>query len=53
MIITSKAKHYFGFVPKIPFENIEMNNSFAFRWYNESKVVCGKTMKAYLLFALD
>ena len=53
MITTSKAKSYFGYVPKIPFINVETNDSFTFRRCNETNVVHGKIMKAYLLFTLD
>ena len=53
MVTTSKAKPYFGYVPKILFENMEMNNLFVIRWYNDNKAVRSKTMKGYLLFALD
>jgi len=44
-------KEYFKKVPQIKFEGKDSDNPFAFRWYDEKKVVAGKTMKEYLRFA--
>ena len=37
-------KEYFRNVPKIKYEGRDSKNPFAFKWYDESKVVAGKTM---------
>ncbi|HTN77563.1 MAG TPA: xylose isomerase [Pirellulaceae bacterium] len=39
-------------VPKIPYEGPQSKNPLAFRWYNESEVIEGKTMKEHLRFAV-
>jgi len=44
-------KEYFKKVPQIKFEGKDSDNPFAFRWYDEKKVIAGKTMKEYLRFA--
>ncbi|HVK96234.1 MAG TPA: xylose isomerase [Flavisolibacter sp.] len=45
------AASYFKDIPKIEYEGLESDNPFAFRWYDESKVVAGKTMKDHFKFA--
>ena len=45
------AREFFKKVPVVKYEGIETDNPFAFRWYDESKRVGGKTMKEYLRFA--
>ncbi|MEO6916401.1 MAG: xylose isomerase, partial [Chitinophagaceae bacterium] len=42
---------YFEQIPTIRFEGTESDNPFAFRWYDESKVVAGKTLKDHFKFA--
>lgn len=54
---TSKAvvlgdKPYFEDIPKIEFEGRKSNNPLAFKWYNESQVVSGKSMKEHFRFAI-
>ena len=49
-IITGK-KEFFQGVGKIKYEGPESDNPLAFRWYDENKIVAGKTMKEYLRFA--
>ncbi len=44
-------KEYFKGVGKIQFEGVESKNPLAFRYYDENKVVAGKTMKEHLRFA--
>ena len=51
MKVTTGAYEFFNNIPQITFEGIESDNPFAFRWYDENKVVAGKTMKEYLRFA--
>jgi xylose isomerase len=51
MMTTLKTKTYFENIPKIKFEGLETDNPFAFRWYDENKVVAGKSIKEHLRFA--
>jgi len=46
------VKEYFSNISKIEFEGRESKNPLGFRWYDESKVVAGKTMKAHFKFAV-
>ncbi len=46
-----ETRKYFKSVSKIIFEGIESDNPFAFRWYDESKMIAGKSMKDHLRFA--
>jgi xylose isomerase len=45
-------KEYFPGIGKIKFEGPGSRNPLAFKWYDENKVVAGKTMKEYLRFAV-
>lgn len=51
MEAVAKPKTYFKNIPQIKYEGPQSDNPFAFRWYDENKVVAGKTMKEYLKFA--
>jgi xylose isomerase len=51
MSVTLGAKEYFKGIPQIKYEGRESNNPLAFRWYDENKVVAGKTMKDHFRFA--
>ncbi|HVF81284.1 MAG TPA: xylose isomerase [Flavisolibacter sp.] len=51
MSIVVGEKEYFPGIAPISFEGIESDNPLAFRWYDENKVVAGKTMKDHLRFA--
>jgi xylose isomerase len=44
-------KEFFRKVPVIKYEGQNTDNPFAFRWYDENKLVAGKTMKDWLRFA--
>ncbi|RYY98356.1 MAG: xylose isomerase [Chitinophagaceae bacterium] len=44
-------KSYFRNISPIKFEGPESDNPLAFRWYDESRVVAGKTLKEHLRFA--
>lgn len=44
---------FFIEIPKIKFEGEKSDNNLAFRFYDENKVVLGKTMKEQLKFALS
>ncbi len=45
-------KEYFKGIGKIKFEGPDSKNPLAFKWYDENRVVAGKTMKEYLRFAV-
>ncbi|GAF04594.1 xylose isomerase [Saccharicrinis fermentans] len=45
-------KEYFKGIDKIKFEGPESKNPLAFKWYDENRVVAGKTMKEHLRFAI-
>lgn len=45
-------KEYFKEVPKIQFEGKDTKNPLAFRYYDETKLVFGKSMKEYFRFAI-
>ena len=45
-------KEYFPGIKKIKYEGPESKNPLAFKWYDENRVVGGKTMKEYLRFAV-
>lgn len=50
-IVTGKEEFFKG-IPPIKYEGTETDNPFAYRWYDETKVVAGKTMKEWLRFAV-
>jgi xylose isomerase len=43
---------YFKNISKITFEGKDSKNPLAFKWYDENRVVAGKTMKEHLRFAV-
>lgn len=45
-------KQYFAAIPTIKYEGPASDNPFAYRWYEENKMVAGKTMKEWLRFAV-
>jgi xylose isomerase len=45
-------KEYFKGIGKIKFEGKESKNPLAFKWYDENKIVNGKSMKEYFRFAV-
>jgi len=51
MILTIGNKEYFPGIGKVKFEGKESKNPLAFKWYDENRVVDGKTMKEHLRFA--
>ncbi|MEP6926159.1 MAG: xylose isomerase, partial [Ginsengibacter sp.] len=51
MNVITGTKEFFKNIPQIKFEGIESDNPFAFRWYDENKMIGGKTMKECLRFA--
>jgi len=46
------SKEFFGSIEKIKFEGRESKNPFAFKWYDENRIVNGRTMKEQLRFAM-
>ncbi len=44
-------KEYFKGIGKIAYEGPESDNPLAYRWYDENRIVAGKTMKEHLRFA--
>lgn len=52
MSVVLGAKEYFPGIGKIPFEGRESDNPLAFKFYDENKVVAGKTMKEHFKFAV-
>lgn len=51
MTVALKTKPYFSNISRISFEGVGSDNPLAFRWYDENKVVAGKTMKEHFRFA--
>jgi xylose isomerase len=51
MAVVTGSKEFFKGIGPIKYEGRESDNPLAFRWYDENKVVAGKTMKEYLRFA--
>ena len=45
-------KEYFKGIDKIQYEGMDSKNPLAFKWYDENRVVAGKTMKEHLRFAI-
>jgi len=45
-------KEYFKGIDKIKFEGPDSKNPLAFKWYDENRIVAGKTMKEHLRFAI-
>ena len=50
-MIAEQTKTWFKNIPPIKFEGRDSDNPFAFRWYDENKVVAGKTLKEHFKFA--
>ncbi|HYC28091.1 MAG TPA: xylose isomerase [Chitinophagaceae bacterium] len=51
MTVAAKTRSYFKNIPQIKFEGTGTDNPMAFRWYDENKIVAGKTMKEHFKFA--
>ena len=52
MAVTIGNKEYFKGINQIKYEGRESGNPLAFKWYDENKIVNGKTMKEYFRFAM-
>src|SRR3954464_15897819 len=51
MTVLVRNRPYFKNIPEVRYEGAESDNPFAFRWYDENRIVAGKTMKQHLRFA--
>jgi len=51
MKVITGDKEFFKGISQVKYEGVESDNPLAFRWYDENKVIAGKTMKEYLRFA--
>lgn len=49
-IVTGETEFFKG-IGQVKYEGVKSDNPLAFRWYDENKVVAGKTMKNHLRFA--
>lgn len=52
MEVLKGNKEYFKGIGQIKFEGADSRNPLAFKWYDENRVVAGKTMKDHLRFAV-
>lgn len=52
MNIITGDKEFFKGIGSIKYEGVESDNPLAFKWYDENKVVAGKSMKEHLRFAV-
>lgn len=52
MSVITGDKEFFKGIGKINYEGLSSDNPFAYRWYDENKVVAGKTMKDWLRMAV-
>lgn len=52
MSITTGSKEFFPGIGKIKYEGPQSDNPLAYKWYDENRVVAGKTMKELLRFAV-
>ncbi len=50
--LVTGEKEYFKGIGRIPFEGRESDNPLAFRWYDEGRMVGGKTMREHFKFAV-
>ncbi len=51
MKVVTGQKEFFKGIDQIKYEGTGSDNPLSYRWYDETKVVAGKTMKEYLRFA--
>ena len=51
MTVLTGNKEFFKGIGQIKFEGLGSHNPLAFRWYDENRLVAGKTMKDWLRFA--
>ena len=51
MKVVTGSKEYFKNISQIKFEGVETDNPLAFRWYDENKIVAGKSLKEHLRYS--
>lgn len=51
MKVVTGEKEFFKDIPQIKYEGTQSDNPLAYRWYDENKLVAGKSMKEWLRFA--
>lgn len=51
MSVVTGDREYFKGIPAIKYEGPETDNPFAYRWYDASRVVAGRSMQDWLRFA--
>ncbi|MDB5231968.1 MAG: xylA [Chitinophagaceae bacterium] len=51
MAVITGSSVFFKGISEIKYEGFQSNNPLAFRWYDENKMIAGKTMKQHLRFA--
>ena len=51
MKVITGSKEYFKNISQIKFEGVETDNPLAFRWYDENKMVAGKSLKDQLRYS--
>ena len=51
MNVVLGEQEYFKGIPQIKYEGLESDNPLAFRWYDEHRIVAGKTLKEHFRFA--
>ena len=51
MNVITGDQQYFSGIEQVKFEGLESDNPMAFRWYDENRLVGGKSMKEHLKFA--
>lgn len=52
MKIVTGEKEFFKGIPQIKYEGPESDNPLAYKWYDENRMIGGKTMKDFLRFAV-
>ena len=52
MSVITGNREYFPGIGKIKFEGQQSDNPLAYKWYDENRIVAGKTMKDYFRFAV-
>ena len=52
MSITLGSREYFPGIGQVKFEGKDSDNPLAFKWYDENRMVAGKTMKDHLRYAV-
>jgi xylose isomerase len=50
--LTLGDKEYFKGIGQVKFEGLESDNPLAYRWYDENRVVAGKTLKDHFKFSV-